>query len=80
MKSNDHTTLDSALYGYNAGNHRLAFTNAARTYLRFTYDKIGQLKVTGATNTSGVIISGETKAYSCDKAWNLSQRVHNSSS
>ena len=45
LKKSDNTILDSATYGYNAGNQRTWFTNAAGTYVGFAYDNIGQLKV-----------------------------------
>jgi YD repeat-containing protein len=71
-------TLDSAIYSYNSANQRTAFTNAAGTYARYSYDPIGQLKVVRTTNSSGTIISGETKGYNYDKAWNLNNRTNNS--
>jgi YD repeat-containing protein len=65
LKNSDHTTLDSALYGYNAGNQRTTFTNAAGTYVQCTYDPIGQLKVADSATAS------EDRGYVYDAAWNL---------
>ncbi len=60
------STLDAALYGYNAGNQRAAYTNAGGGYVLYTYDPIGQLKV--ATSSDSSISRG----YAYDAAWNLS--------
>jgi RHS repeat-associated protein len=38
LKNSAGTALDSALYGYNLGNQRTAFTNAAGTDVSYTYD------------------------------------------
>src|SRR5580704_6201464 len=43
------TTLDSATYGYNVGNQRTNFVNAAGTTVGYAYDAIGQLS--NATST-----------------------------
>ncbi|HWY78412.1 MAG TPA: hypothetical protein VN281_22550, partial [Verrucomicrobiae bacterium] len=45
-------TLDAAEYGYNAGNQRTTFTNAAGTHVGYTYDSIGQLKVAASSVSS----------------------------
>jgi RHS repeat-associated protein len=65
------TTLDSSAYGYNVGNQRTTFTNAAGTYVSFAYDPISQL-----TNGDSSI-NTEDRRYSYDHAWNLSSRVRN---
>ena len=57
--------LDSAVYGYNTASQRTAFTNAAGTYVLYSYDNIGQLKV--ATSS----VSTENRGYTYDAAWNL---------
>jgi RHS repeat-associated protein len=64
-------TLDAAEYGYNVGNQRTTFTNAAGTYVAYTYDPIGQLTV----GTSSV--SSENRGYAYDAAWNLNNRTNN---
>ena len=46
-------------------NQRTAFTNAAGTYVLYSYDSIGQLKV--ATSS----VSTENRGYTYDAAWNL---------
>ena len=57
LKNSGGSTLDSALYGYNEGNQRTAYTNAAGAYVLYTYDPIGQLKV--ATSS----VSSEDRGY-----------------
>jgi len=42
-------TLDAAEYGYNVGNQRTTFTNAAGTHVAYTYDPIGQVQVSVLT-------------------------------
>jgi YD repeat-containing protein len=79
LNNSSHTTQDSAVYGYNAGHQRTAFTNAADTYARYTYDEIGQLTVVRTTNSGGAVISGETEGYYYDTAWNLNRRTNSSS-
>jgi RHS repeat-associated protein len=64
-------TLDAAQYGYNVGNQRTAFTNAAGTHAGYTYDAIGQLTV--ATSS----VSSENRGYTYDAAWNLNDRTNN---
>lgn len=64
-------TLDSAIYGYNAAGQRTAFTNAAGTYVQYTYDNIGQLK----TATSSV--STENRGYAIDPCWNINWITNN---
>jgi YD repeat-containing protein len=73
LKNSAGTTLDSAVYGYNLGNQRATFTNAAGTDVSYTYDPIGQLKV--ATST----VSTEDRGYAYDAAWNLSSLTNSSS-
>jgi RHS repeat-associated protein len=67
-------TLDSSLYGYNVGNQRVAFTNAAGTDVSYAYDPIGQLTVASST------VSSEDRGYAYDAAWNLSSRTNNGAS
>jgi RHS repeat-associated protein len=64
-------TLDAAQYGYNVGNQRTAYTNAAGTHVGYTYDSIGQLTVATSSVTS------ENRGYAYDAAWNLSHRTNN---
>jgi RHS repeat-associated protein len=64
------SVLDAAVYGYNVGNQRTTFTNAAGTNVNFTYDPIGQLKV--ATSST----SSESRGYSYDAAWNMARRTN----
>ena len=67
------STLDAALYGYNSGNQRTAYTNATGTNVLYTYDPIGQLKV--ATSAA----SSEDRGYAYDAAWNLNWRTNSGS-
>jgi RHS repeat-associated protein len=76
LNKSDDTTLDAALYGYNTGNQRTTFTNVAGTFQSFRYDAIGQLKVARSTNSSGAIVSGESRGYAYDTAWNLNWRTN----
>ncbi len=71
LKNSAGATLDAAQYGYNAGNQRTAFTNAAGTHVSYTYDPIGQLKV--ATSS----VSSENRGYAYDAAWNLADLTNN---
>jgi RHS repeat-associated protein len=73
LKSSGGSTLDSAIYGYNQGNQRTAYTNAAGAYVHYTYDNIGQLKI-GTSSTSS-----ETRGYTYDRAWNLNYLTNNGS-
>ncbi len=63
--------LDSAEYGYNAGNQRTTFTNAAGTYVQYTNDPIGQLKIANSS------VNTEDRGYAYDAAWNLIFRTNN---
>src|SRR5438046_2470649 len=67
----DTPTMTPATYGYNVGNQRTTFTNAASTFVSFTYDKIGQL-----TNADSSVNS-EDRIYTYDPAWNLNYRNRN---
>ena len=71
LKNSGGSTLDSALYGYNAANQRTAYTNAAGAYYQYTYDSIGQLAVADST------VSGEDRGYQYDTAWNLNRLTNN---
>ncbi|NOS70448.1 MAG: RHS repeat-associated core domain-containing protein [Verrucomicrobia bacterium] len=71
LNNSSHTTLDSALYGYNAGNQRVTFTNTAGTWFTNTYDSIGQLKIADSSTAS------EDRRYVYDAAWNLNFRTNN---
>ena len=71
LKKNDGTTLDSATYGYNAGNQRTTFTSAAGMYVAFTYDPTSQLKVADSS------VNTEDRGYFYDTAWNLNYRTNN---
>src|SRR5581483_7024726 len=65
LKNSAGATLDAAQYGYNAGNQRTSFTNAAGTRVAYSYDSIGQLM--GAQSS----VSSENRTYFYDAAWNL---------
>jgi RHS repeat-associated protein len=71
LKSSGGSTLDSALYGYNEGNQRTAYTNATGTNVLYSYDPIGQLTV----GTSSA--SSENRGYAYDHAWNLEWLTNN---
>jgi RHS repeat-associated protein len=64
------SVLDEADYGYNLGNQRTTFTNAAAIIVNFAYDKIGQLKVADST------VNTEDRGYLYDAAWNLNRRTN----
>jgi YD repeat-containing protein len=49
LKNSGNTTLDSALYGYDAANERTSYTNAAGTNYLYSYDLIGQLRVANSS-------------------------------
>jgi RHS repeat-associated protein len=73
LDNSGNTTLDAAKYGYDLAGERTAYTNGAGTYLHYSYDNIGQLKVaTGST-------SSEDRGYVYDAAWNLNWRTNNGS-
>ena len=71
LKSSGGSTLDAALYGYNEGNQRTAYTNAAGAYVLYTYDPIGQLTIGNSVTNS------EDRGYAYDAAWNLSYAINN---
>ena len=71
LNNSGNTVLDSSTYGYNAANQRTTFTNAAGTYVGYTYDKIGQLKVADSS------VNGEDRGYTYDSAWNLNYLTNN---
>jgi hypothetical protein len=73
LESSGSSVLDAALYGYNEGNQRTAYTNAAGAYDLYTYDPIGQLKV-GTSSTLS-----EDRGYGYDAAWNLNYLTNNGS-
>ena len=60
-----------ATYGYNTANERTTFTNAAGTFLSYTYDPIGQLKVGDSS------VNSEDRGYVYDAAWNLNKVTNN---
>jgi RHS repeat-associated protein len=70
VKSNG-TIVDAALYGYNVGNQRTTFTNAAGTRVNYAYDNIGQLKIAASSTSS------ENRGYAYDAAWNLNTLTNN---
>jgi RHS repeat-associated protein len=70
LKSSGGSTLDAALYGYNAGNQRTAWTNASGALVQYSYDPIGQLKVANSSTNS------EDRGYAYDAAWNLNWRTN----
>ena len=49
LKDSGSSTLDAALYGYNEGSQRAAYTNAAGAYVQYGYDPIGQLTVANSS-------------------------------
>ncbi len=71
LNNSTNGTLDSATYGYNTGNQRTTFTNAAGTYLGYTYDPIGQLKIADSS------VNTEDRGYTYDASWNLNYRTNN---
>jgi RHS repeat-associated protein len=71
LNNSSHSTLDSAEYGYNVGNQRTTFTNAAGTYVQYTNDPIGQLKIANSS------VNTEDRGYAYDAAWNLNWRTNN---
>jgi len=73
LKKSDHSNLDYATYGYNAGNQRTWFTNGqgGGAYTAYTYDPIGQLKVSDSS------ANAEDRGYFYDAAWNLNYRTNN---
>jgi RHS repeat-associated protein len=73
LKNSGNANLDFATYGYNLAGQRLTFTNAAGTYVQYSYDNISQLKV----GTSSV--SSEDRGYAYDAAWNLNWLTNNGS-
>jgi YD repeat-containing protein len=79
LNNSSHTTLNKHEYLLNAGNQRTKHTRTDDSHLTFSYDPIGQLTIVRATNSGGTILSGETKGYAYDAAWNLNRRTNNSS-
>jgi RHS repeat-associated protein len=73
LENSTYSVLDSAVYGYNQGNQRTAFTNAAGTYVQYSYDNIGQLKVAASSSST------ENRGYTYDPAWNLNWLTNNGS-
>ena len=71
LKNSSAGVLDSSAYGLNFAGQRLAFTNAAGTYVQYGYDNIGQLKVADSS------INTEDRGYACDAAWNIVYRTNN---
>jgi RHS repeat-associated protein len=71
LQTSGGSTLDSATYGYNVANQRTTFTNAAGTYVQYSYDNIGQLKVADSS------VNTEDRGYNYDAAWNLHYRTNN---
>jgi RHS repeat-associated protein len=74
LKTSGGTTLDSAIYGYNLANQRKAFTNdVSNTYVLYSYDNIGQLKIADSSANT------EDRGYTYDAAWNLNWLTNNGS-
>jgi RHS repeat-associated protein len=71
LNNSSDVTLDAAIYGYNQGNQRTGFTNAAGSYTQYTYDNIGQLR------SSLGPVSSENFAYFYDAAGNMSPKSNN---
>jgi hypothetical protein len=67
LDNSANSVLDSSVYGYNSGNQRAAFTNAAGTYVQYAYDPIVQLKVAASS------VNTEDRGYFYDAAWNLNR-------
>jgi RHS repeat-associated protein len=74
LDTSANAVLDLALYGYNKANQRTTFTNAAGTYVQYSYDPIGQLKVADSS------VNTEDRGYFYDAAWNLNRLTNNSTS
>ncbi|MCW5554892.1 MAG: RHS repeat-associated core domain-containing protein [Verrucomicrobiae bacterium] len=79
LNNSSHTTLNKHEYLYNTGHQRTKHTRTDDSHLTFSYDPIGQLTIARATNSGGSLLSGETKGYFYDAAWNLNRRTNNSS-
>jgi RHS repeat-associated protein len=71
LDNNANTVLDAAAYGYNLASQRIAFTNAAGSYVQYYYDNIGQLKIVNSS------VSTENRGYFYDAAWNLNRQTNN---
>ncbi len=71
LDNSGNTVLDSSTYGYNKASQRTTFTNAAGTYVQYSYDNIGQIKV--AASSSSI----ENLGYAYDAAWNISYTTNN---
>ena len=71
LQSSGGSTLDSAVYGYDLAGERTAYTNAAGTYVAYSYDPVGQLTVGDSS------VSSENVGYDYDAAWNLHYRTNN---
>ena len=71
FENSGNTVLDFAGYGFNLAGQRTAYTNLAGTYVLYSYDNIGQLKV--ATSSAG----SENRGYFYDAAWNANRRTNN---
>jgi RHS repeat-associated protein len=71
LDNSANTVLDAAAYGYNLAGQRIAFTNAAGTYVQYYYDNIGQLKIANSS------VSTENRGYFYDAAWNLNRQTNN---
>src|SRR5262249_14918493 len=68
---NSGSTIDLGTYGYNNGNQRIWCTNSWGSYVSYTYDDIGQLKVADSSTAS------EDRGYTYDASWNLNYRTNN---
>ncbi|HEV2393364.1 MAG TPA: RHS repeat-associated core domain-containing protein [Verrucomicrobiae bacterium] len=71
LNNSANSALDSALYGYNPASQRTTFTNAAGTYVTYSYDPLGQVKVASSSSSS------EDVGYAYDAAWNMSYKTNN---
>jgi RHS repeat-associated protein len=71
LDNSANSVLDSAIYGYNKANQRTTFTNAAGTYVQYSYDNVGQLAIANSS------VSTENRGYAYDSAWNLHYRTNN---
>ena len=71
FENSGNTVLDFAGYGFNLAGQRTAYTNLAGTYVLYSYDNSGQLKV--ATSSAG----SENRGYFYDAAWNANRRTNN---
>jgi len=65
LKNSGNTTLDSYAYIYDPANERTNLTRADSSTVKYSYDKIGQLKIADSS------VNTEDRGYKYDAAWNV---------